>query len=222
MKNIPLKSIFTLVIVITILLLGACKKDDISTDGFASLRIVNTYEGSSAQDFYQDDSKLASGIVYGGADAKVMANIGNHTLKFTNANNVQANASIAVSLYLNTSVLVFYHKKADGSGEVLGYQSSIAEVPAGKAYVRFINLGSLLSSPIDVTAGTDKLTSGLTLKSATDYTIINSGTALSFGVTGSLTMSTIPVSEFKAGKIYTVWFNSTTATTANYHVVTEN
>lgn len=224
MKIMKFKNFLGATVAATVLLVGACKKTETEVNGSATLRIVNAYDGSSPQDFYQDDNKLASGVVYGSASSKTIAQTGSRTLKFTNAGSAQANASITVALNMNSSSTVFYNKKADGTGEVLGYEESNSPMANGKFAVRFINLGSSLTSTIDVEGGAvgNTLASALALKSVTNYTVLDVGSSVTFRLTGSLTSVVIPSSEFESGKTYTVWFDAASTTTARYHVLTQN
>jgi uncharacterized protein with beta-barrel porin domain len=114
------------------------------------------------------------------------------------------------------------YKQANGSYAAGTYVNESAAV-SGKAKVRFINVAPLLSNVINVATSTGtSLISALSFKAASAYQTIDANTALNVNMTGSAEVTTIAASELQAGKIYTVWFDSTTATKVKYHIVVEN
>jgi hypothetical protein len=222
-KN-KLSILFTMVCAGTILL-SSCKKDStpiVYAD--AKVRIVNANATSSTQDFYQNDVKISTtALAYGSAST------GYYTVKggpssfaFRDSGTATLTASRNVSVGENGSYTIFYYKDASGNGDLTGFLDDNTAPATGKARVRFLNFGFSFNNAINVSyASTGTLiVNGLGLDISSYYSI-DPNTDLGVAVIGS-PATVIQGSNFVAGKIYTVWFDATSATTANYHVVVQN
>ena len=72
-----------------------------------------------------------------------------------------------------------------------------------------------------VTGGTTLVT-GLTYGSPSSYSTVDANTSLSVSVINSTSITTIPGTTFKSGKIYTIWFDAVNSTTASFYIVQQN
>lgn len=200
----------------------SCKndKDDDPQTATASLTIVNSVEGSAAQDFYINDSKVSSNLAYG-SSATLTVPAGTSKGTFTNTSSTAANVNSTFTLSANSNQTLFLIKNMDGSYGVNAYSNDNTST-SGKARVRFINVSPVLSAAINVTTSTGtSLASTLAYKGASAYQTIDANTALNVNTVGSLETTTVSGSEFQAGKVYTVWFDSATTTKAKYHVIVQ-
>jgi len=220
------KIIFTMMCVGAILI-SSCKKDNQEpiVYGDASIRIVNTVSGSSGQDFYQGDTKISTtAVAYGTASSSYYTVKGGPTkLSFTNTGSTTVTASANVQIEEAAFYTVFYYTSSSGSNEITGYKDDNSAPAAGKARVRFLNLGFSFNNSLNVTyvSNGTVIAGGLGLGISAYYSV-DPGTDLGITVIGSPVTGVISGSNFVAGKIYTVWFDAITATTANYHVVAQN
>jgi len=216
--------IFTMICMIG--LMSSCKKnnDDVIVEGTANLRVVNSVQGSSAQDFYQRDTKLTtSAVAYGESSGYLTAQSGASTVSFRNSGSTSANASANVGIKANASYTVFYYTNATGAAQLNGYEDDNSAPASGKSKVRFVNVGSALANSISVVAtGGASLTTGLTFGYSSSYSTIDANTALNVNILGSANTTVIPGTTFQSGKIYTIWFDAANTTTANYHVIVQN
>ncbi|RYG19065.1 MAG: DUF4397 domain-containing protein [Chitinophagaceae bacterium] len=200
----------------------SCKDDkDDEPTAMASLTVVNTVEGSAPQDFYVDDSKAISSLAYG-SNSNITIASGTSVGAFRNASSTATNASYRFTLGADSKQTLFLIRNRDGSFGINAY-SDDNTTTSGKARVRFINLSPILSAAINVTtsAGTS-LASALAYQGASTYQTIDANTAININTIGSLETTTIAGSEFQAGKVYTVWFDSSTSTNAKYHIIAQN
>lgn len=204
--------------------LSSCEKDDDETvQSTATISLVNSVEGSAAQDVYLNDSKAnVSAVAYGSSETKLTVPANNQTIAFKNSGTATTSASANVSFSPNSSHTIFLVKKVDGSLAVNTYANDDAVVN-GKAKVRFINVAPLLAGAINVTLATGaSVITPLTYTAASAYQTIDAATTLNVNMTGSLETTTIANTTLQAGKVYTIWFDSSTTTKVKYHVIVHN
>ncbi len=206
-----------------VLYISSCKKDNDDNATTASLTLVNSVEGSTAQDVYFGDSKAnTSAIAYGSAASNVSTTTGTKTVAFKNTGTNTTTASTSVNVSTNSSTSLFLVKQSNGSYAVTLYANDNTSV-SGKARVRFINVAPLLTGTVNVTTATGvALISALNFAASSAYQTIDANTAFNVNMTGSLEVTSISGTEFQAGKIYTVWFDSIISTKVKYHVVVQN
>ena len=210
------------------LALSSCKKDpdpEPIVFGDAKISITNTVSGSNAQDFYQNDTKLTStAVAYAQSSPYLTVKAGNSALSFRNTGSTNVTATTTVGLETNASYRVFYYSNSAGGARITGFGIDNTLPAAGKAKVKFINLGPALNNTLNVSvAGGAALLAGLAFEEPrSNYVTIDANTALEFSVLGSGLTSAIPAANFIAGKIYTVWFDAANATTAQFHIIQEN
>jgi len=207
-------------------MLSSCKKeDDVIVYGNAKFKLVNAVQGSATQDFYQGDTKInTTALDYGETSDYLTVKAGNSTVSFKSATNQMVSASGNIGVNTDVNYTVFFAKNAIGTNEITGYPELVATPPAGRAGVRFVNLGGNLTSAILVSLATGgPITTNLNFGAITDYAVLDPSVEHKFSLINTPTISTaIPVGTFQAGKLYTVWFDSSNSTTAQYHVVVQN
>ncbi len=205
-------------------LFQSCKKDEdeVIVYGNAKFRLVNAVQGSAPQDFYQADNKISTtAVAYGETSDFLSLKAGVSVVSFKSTGTQNVNATGSIGLNTDVNYTVFYAKNSTGNGEITGYPESSATPPIGKVGVRFVNLGIGLPSSLIVGYATgEPITQGLTFGSITGYAVLDPTVELKYSITTSL--GSIPAGTFQAGKLYTVWFDATSTTTAQFHVVTQN
>lgn len=206
-----------------VLSISSCKKDDDNPSSNVSLTLVNTIDGSAAQDVYLNDSKAStSAVAYGSAATNLSTTTGSKTVAFKNTGTSNVTATANVNVSANSSTSLYLVKQVNGSYTINTYANDNTAV-SGKAKVRFINVAPLLTSAVNVTTSTGvSLISALTFTTASAYQTVDANTALNVNMSGSLEVTTIAGTELQAGKIYTVWFDSSTTTKVKYHIVVQN
>ncbi len=206
--------------------ISSCKKDDDGNNTpslTASLSFINTVEGSAAQDVYVNDSKVStSAVAYGSSTGNITTSSGSKSISFKNSGSTTVTAAANINADVNTSLTAFLVKQGDGSLTVSTYVNDNTST-SGKVKVRFVNVAPLLSSSVNVVTSTGtSLISALAFKAATAYQTIDANTNLNVNMSGSLEITTITGTELQAGKIYTIWFDSSTSTKVKYHIIVQN
>lgn len=193
--------------------------------GNANIKVVNAAQNSTPQDFYQGSTKLSTtAVAYGEASAYLTAKAGSSTISFKNTTTTTTTASLNVGMNNDFSYTAFYYLDGSGNAQITGFTDDNSAPPAGKAKVRFMNLGGTFNNAVNIviTGGTP-LTSGLQYGYVSAYSAIDANTnSLTVNVVGSATTTVIPAATFQAGKVYTIWFDAANSTTANFHVITHN
>ena len=215
-------NLFLLLLIATLI---SCKnKEPDVVIGNSKFRLVNAVQGSVAQDFYQGDTKIStSAIAYGESSDYLTVKAGSSTITFKGSATQEVSATASVGLNTGVNYTVFYTKTTTGGGEIIGYPETDGVPPAGKAGVRFANLGATLSTAVVVNLGNgDPLTNSLPFGNITAYAVLDPSVELKFSLVGSTNSAIIPAATFQSGKLYTVWFDASNTTTAQYHVVTQN
>lgn len=207
---------------------SSCKKKDLAppADGDAKVKIVNAFEGSNAQDFYMNDTKLsATAVSYNEVSDYFTFKTNPKQAKFYDAGTQTINAVLDVNLNIGSSYTIFYFKSADGKGAIGGGVDDLTTPTAGKYKLRFANYGTAFSGSLNLSylVSGEVLINGMTLGSITGFAEPEAGKDFKVFVIGDASKAiTIPATEFTAGKIYTVWFDAVDATTVKYHVITQN
>jgi hypothetical protein len=212
---------------IATILISSCKKDDPEPFVYttANIRIVNAVVGSSPQDFYQADTKVSTtAINYGEYSTSYLTvKAGPSTVSYRTTTG-STTASSAIGVDNDLSYTAFLFSNSTGSAQITGFQDDTSAPPAGKARVRFLNIGAALNNTLSVvvsTTGGATLTSGLAYGYVSAYSNIDPNVDLAVTVLGAPTTGVIPGNNFVAGKVYTVWFDAGTQTSAIYHVVVQ-
>jgi hypothetical protein len=219
-KNLKSLSLLIVAIVLSVLGLSSCSKNDNNGNMSAYVKVTNASEGSTAQDFYVDNAKITtSAVAYGSSTDFLTASAGDHQGKFEDSGTTSVNTSFALSLQAGKYYSVFY---ADGKS-YRSFQDDRTAPQAGKARIRFINLSSALNTAVDfgITTGS-KVASNLAYKAASTYYDVDAAAAFSLYAAGSsAALLSIP-NTFEAGHIYTIYISGTTTASITAHVIAEN
>jgi hypothetical protein len=205
----------------------SCKKGNdsaVNASLSAKVKIVNTADGSSPQDFYLDNVKLdASAVAYTQSSDYLTAKSGSHTAKFTNSGSATANVSFNVSLQADSSYTIYYTSNGSASSSVVTTDNLTAPA-ANMAKVRFVNLSNAVSSNVDFgVSATSKLATNLAARAVSAYSQVAAGTTFYLYSAGSAnSMLTIPATTIQAGKIYTIYISGSTTLDLTYKIVAEN
>jgi hypothetical protein len=190
----------------------------------AKVKIVNTVDGSSAQDFYIDNVKLdASAVAYTQSSDYLSTKSGSHTAKFTNSGSTTANVSFNVSLQADSNYTIYYTANGSTTASVVTTDNLVAPA-ANMAKVRFINLSNAVTSNVDFgISATSKLITNLAARAVSAYSQVAANTTFYLYSAGSINaMLTIPATTIQAGKIYTIYISGSTTLDLNYNIVAEN
>lgn len=202
------------------------KKDEyVEVLGEATVKIVNTIQGSDPQDFYQNDKKITTTPVSYGETSDYLTIIAGTATSVTLKNSVSSmvSATNVIVPRLGAKYTLFYYVGATGSGVISGMENDVNVPTAGKIKVRFLNLGSTFLNPLTIeTSTTTPLVSALPYNYASPYYVIDDNLGLNVKVGGETNVVAIPNSVFQTGKNYTVWFGASNPTTPNFQVVLEN
>lgn len=222
------RAILTFSIVIGgVAVMSSCKKLDSTPIVYANAqaRVVNTISTSSPQDFYQGDSKLTtSSVAYGNNSSSYLTIGGGPSIvSFRNTGSGTITVSKSIGVEEGVYYSIYLYTNGSGNADIAGFYDDTTAPASGKAKVRFINFGFSLNNSLNITnSGTGALISGNLGNVSSSYYAIDANTSLGVTVIGSPTTAIIAGSNFVSGKIYSVWFDAASASTVNYHIVTEN
>ncbi len=215
-------SVKTLITVITVvILLNACKRKDPYEfeEGEAKIKIVNALRGSAPQDFYQNNQLISDqAISYGQASPYFTIKSGLSQLIMRNGGTSTITIASDAALQNDLSYLAFYYSDHNGETRLTGFSGQSTAPDSDKAKVRFIHLGVQLGGGINVQQGSNNVTPSLSFGAVTDFLTIQANTDLQLSLAG-VPFSTISGSSFQGGKVYTVWFDATSTTSFDYHIV---
>lgn len=220
-KNLRSISLSVFALLVLGLLLGSCsKKSDKGTENMSAyVQVTNSADGSVAQDFYLDNTKITtSAVAYGSSSDFLAASTGDRQGKFETAGTSTVNASVSLSMQAGKYYSVFF---TDGNAAT-SYQADRTAPQSGKARIRFINLSSALTTAVDfgVTSGAT-VASNLAYKAASSYYDLDPASAFSLYATGSSTAIINIPATLQAGHIYSVYISGATTAAVSAHVVTE-
>jgi hypothetical protein len=200
----------------------SCKKERIIEVGTAQVRLVNTYQNSNPQDFYQEDIKLnAEALAYG--EYSDYANVATaYSVFWTNdATTNQATSAIDAILYNEYQYTFFYYVNADAKTSIAGYINEQKTPAAGKFRVRFLNLCAAFDGqPLRIVNQDNTLiNSELKFGDNPVYTELPVNTQIKVNIKNNTQITTLNAAEFEAGKTYLVWFDTYGGGDVQYHVV---
>jgi hypothetical protein len=214
------------------ILLSSCKKnleEDIQPIeyGNAKMSVTNTVSGSNAQDFYQNDTKLTTtAVAYAQTSPYLTLKAGSSNISFRNAGATAVSASLQAVLNTDFSYTAFYYVDLSGTARITGFSDDPTAPAAGKIKVRFVNLAPALNNTLNVSlADNTALANGVSFGNVSPqngYLTLDATAALQVSVVNSGISVPIPATNFTAGKIYTIWFDAATTTTAKFHVIQQN
>ena len=198
--------------------LSSCTKDGSVDTKNSYLLVTNAAEASAPQDFYADSTQLVTTLAYGSSSSFIPTPSGSHLGRYKNAGTTVVNASFNMILGGGQSYNVFY---IDGNSYAI-FPNDRSAPQSGKARIRFINLSTALTTPIDITASSGgALVSNLGFKSASAFTDIDPSASFTVNATGTSTSILNIPATFQAGHGYTVYISGATALTVTSHIITE-
>lgn len=203
--------------------LSSCTKDNTELDAEAFVRVVNAAEGSQAQDFYLDSTKLtSSAVAYTQNSGYITTTNGNKLGRFKTSGTATVNSSATVNIKGGKYYTIYYTGGTSSSASYTTTDEQVA-ASANKAKVRFVHLSSAAANKVDLAIqGGAKIISNLAYKSASAYQEVDANTNFQLFTAGSTTGAiTIPALSLQAGKVYTVYISGSTAVTITYHVLVD-
>lgn len=229
MKTSPIwfnKPLLTVVLFSILGFASSCSKDDddASASGTAHVMIVNSVEGSSAQDFYLDNAKVNSqAVAYTQTNGYFDVAAGNHKADFKTSGSTTVTSTSNVDLQAGKYYTIYYSGSGSTTSTVTT-EDDLSAPAAGMAKVRFVHLSSAAASAIDLgVTGGSKLVTGLAYKTASAYYSVAPATSFQIFTAGSATSSlTLNSLGLQAGKIYTVYVSGSSTTSISYHVIVNN
>lgn len=189
--------------------------------GEAKIRFVNAVPGTP-QDVYYNGNKMAiPPVAYGNVTAYQTIESGPGFFGYTDQGTTVANFQGSVGVNIGDNLTSFYFKTLIGNPSVGFVYDDMTAPPAGKARVRFIQLNQYLNNSISVgVQGGAPLVLVVPFGQSSAYFNVDPGIKLEVKATG--VDETIFDPNIVAGKIYTIWFDGTTATEMNGHVIVQN
>ena len=194
------------------MLVSSCMKDkgEPTITGTAKVMIVNAASGSTAQDFYLNDSKVnTQALAYSESTSYLSTDAGNsRKAEFRNAGSTTANFTGYVDLYPNENYTFFYTAKVDGSGNSSAvFKDDKASPTANKAKLRFVNLAEGFAVANLLVTGGANLASNVAFGTASDFLEVDPGTLTLQMVLATSASSSANLGAFtlEAGKIYTIY-----------------
>lgn len=233
MKTFIHKKLTSLLIALSTvaILFSSCKKnlqEDIQPIeyGNAKMSVTNTVSGSNAQDFYQNDTKISTtAVAYAETSTYYTVKAGTSTISFKNAGSTAVSAALQAGLNTDFSYTAFYYVDQSGTPRITGFSDDPTAPAAGKIRVRFVNLAPALNNTLNISlADNTALVNGLSFgnTNSSGYLTLDATAALQVSVVNSGISVPIPATSFVSGKIYTIWFDAATTTTAKFHVIQQN
>jgi hypothetical protein len=220
--NGNLKSMFAILLGLVIIL-PSCKKDsDSDLDLNANVMIVNSVQGSAAQDFYLNGAKInTQAVAYSQTNGYISTSSGNKTAEFKNSGSSTVTATSSGNLEPGKYYTFYFTGSGSSNGSTAVTEDDMTPPPSGKSKVRYVNLNASSTTSADLVLNTTKLASNIAYKSASAFTTVDAGVhTFQVMVAGTSTLSfNFPVT-LQAGKIYTIWASGSAA--SNAYVVTHN
>jgi hypothetical protein len=204
-----------------VVILPSCKKNDSDTDVNANVMLVNSFEGSAAQDLYLNSTKVNSqAVAYGQSSGYISTTSGDKVVELKNTGSTSVNTASTANLE-GGKYYTFFYSGSGSSSSSTKTEDDMTPPPSGKCKVRYVNLNSTGSSNVDFSLNGAKLGSALTFKSASSFSVLDPG-AYTFKVMTAGTSTLLfdlPVT-LQAGKIYTIWASGNTVLSS--HIITHN
>lgn len=218
------KRIKKLIKVVTVLLaivgLSSCEKDDVDEYGSAQLKIVNASQGSASQSFYLLQNLLKDGLDYTNYSDYVNVSSGN---RLSASFKDQSNGNVSGELWMSNGKNYTVYLAGSGSdARVKQFEDDLSSPPSGKAKVKFIHLSDGISSDIRIKdASGDEMVNNLSRNIESNYKTVNPGT-FSFSIYGTASgnlIKTFDIADIVAGRIYTIYFSGESSSTVEAHTV---
>lgn len=216
------KGLFIALVALTSL--SACTDDNEDITADAYIRVVNASEGSAAQDFYLNNSKVsANAVAYTQSSSYITTTNGTKTGEFKTTGTATVNASSNINIEAGKYYTVYYTGGTSSSATFTTTTDEMVNTSANKAKVRFVHLSSAAANSIDLAIqGGTKIVNNLAYKGVSAYQEVDAATNFSLFTAGSATAAfNLTGLNIQAGKIYTVYISGSTSLTITYHVLVD-
>ncbi len=222
--NFKLKNSYKglVIALITLTSFSACTDDnEINADAY--LRVVNASEGSAAQDFFLDDTKLtSSAVAYTQSSTYLTTKNGVKSGSFKTSGNTTINSSADLNIDGGKYYTVYYTGGTSTSATYTATTDDMNAV-ANKAKVRFVHLSSAAAANVDLAIqGGAKIVNNLAYKTASAYQEVDAATNFQLFTAGTSTAAlSLTGLNLQAGKIYTIYLSGSTSLTITYRVLVD-
>lgn len=208
------KSITTALAMLAVMAFASCKKDEGEVPQISALSVVNAAVGSPALNVFINQSQISGDLFTFGKDISYFnAYSGEREVSFYQG--TEKKNSGKVTLKDGKFYSLFLAGQWPQTEMVL-LQDSLTKPAAGKAHIRFVNMGK------DSGVLNLGLTNGSTLinqkayKAGSDFIAVNGNTAYTFVIRNNAALTdtvSIPAVTLETGHIYTIWAKGTKAET---------
>ncbi len=209
----------------TMSFISSCSKDDDQNEiaATSAVMIVNTSQGSVAQDFYIDDAKVSQGLSYSQATGYGLVYSGARKLDFKSTGSATVTATSSFNFGAGRYYTVYYNGGETNTAMVIT-EDPRTTPSSGKAAVRFVHLYSGATNDVDLTiSGGTRIVSGLAYRSASAFTDVDPAVSFQLSANGSNTvLLTLASLNLQTGKSYTIVISGSSALTLNYGVIANN
>ena len=197
---------FTCIVLLAIVGLSSCKKEEAPDPNGAYIRFINTSPTLGTFNVFFDDTKVSTGALpFGGTISYKIYVAGNHTVKYTTATNASSVLTKQISLTA-TQIYSAYLIDKDAKLDVLMVLDDASVSSTTKAFVKFINLSpDAPALNLDVKAGAN-LIKDKTYKTGSAYIQVDPKTYdldIKDSATGAV-KTTLTGVEMAAGRYYTI------------------
>lgn len=200
------KSISTALAMFAVMAFASCKKDDVQIPQVSALSVVNAAAGSPALNVFISQSKISGDQFTFGKDISYFnAYSGERELSFFEGTEKKTSGKFILKDGK------FYSLFLTGKWpqtELVLLQDSLTKPAAGKAHIRFVNMGK------DSGVLNLGLTNGSTLinqkayKAASDFIAVNGNSPYTFVIRNNAALTdtvSLPAVTLESGKSYTIW-----------------
>ena len=187
------------------IVVAGCKKDDKDeTPKFSNIMFVNAIPDAGPLDFYIDRKKMGSGgIAFGSGTEYYQVNAGSHEIGFYDVNSQLGEVKFSQGFNADQSYSV-YAINTTANRQSLVLTDTLPTPPAGKAWVRYVNLTNNPKAFIERTGGVFEF-KAQPFKGASGYKAYDAG-SIDFVVkdpdAGQIA-DPDPI-NFQGGKVYTL------------------
>ncbi|MBB3054639.1 DUF4397 domain-containing protein [Mucilaginibacter gotjawali] len=201
--------------------LSSCHVDNVDNSAPpAHVMVVNTVQGSAAQDFYLNNKKIDSAaIAFGQYSSYVATAPGTDNAQFFNSGSQTVNNSFSLTFAPGGYYTVYYTGKNTTTTSYTTADNA-AMPPANAASVQFINFNADLSSGIDFgIVGSSKIATNVTAGTASAFYTVAANSSMALYISGSQTVKLALPVILQSGMIYTIYITGSSYADISYHVV---
>lgn len=191
-------------------------------NGEAKVKMINAVQTESNQEIFIDsEQQPITPLGFSETTDYLKIPSGSRNISFVGLSGVNTGTTLNFTPSLAYTTFLVADRTANRS--IVSYEDNVVNTDAGKVKIRLINLSPNFTTGINVSVESGTLFgNALMFKEASNYFSIDSGLNLKFNVVGSGSIKTINATELEAGKVYTIWFSGTAASTVEAHLVLNN